>query len=257
MRAWYHAVIAAFDRLRLLWGALDWEHGSGTPYSSSATLSGGTSAVSPGIGVRRCELVFDRTTTKASSDPVICHLDFLNITGGAPDDTWTTSDYTTLEGYITTWLTTVRSFFEAGTKFQQFRWYRVGPGIVPPNPAERVNLLTTPLGGTGAGGTVGIPQAACSITFRTAVRRSWGRTYIPATGCFVTSSLEFSSTLVDNLTTATQTLVTSAAGSGFTLVVISRTLNAALAVEAVEVDSVPDVVRRRRWKHATYKKVLP
>lgn len=71
------------------------------------------------------------------------------------------------------------------------------------------------------------------------------------------SSGRFSNSYVDSVAGATNTLVTSAASSDFYLVVYSKTKNALLNVESVEVDNVPDVVRRRRWKTATYKKILP
>ena len=41
------------------------------------------------------------------------------------------------------------------------------------------------------------------------------------------------------------------------MVVVSRSLQAALGVEQIEVDDNLDVVRRRRWKVSTYKKLVP
>jgi hypothetical protein len=50
--------------------------------------------------------------------------------------------------------------------------------------------------------------------------------------------------------------VKAAATADFYLVVYSSHLNSALAVEAVEVDDVPDIIRRRRFKVQTYRKII-
>jgi hypothetical protein len=249
--------LTAYSRLRMLWGALDWQAGSPVPYSTAQTLSGGTSAVaSGGIGVRRCILVIGRTTAHSGADVAECHFDFLNITSGAPDDTWITSDFTTLEGYIDTFWTTVKQYVSPGYQLQEYRWYRVGAGVVKPNPAVRVLTKTVPVVGTGTSNLLP-PQVACSLTFRTAVRRSWGRTYLPLTGVALAAGEVFGTSLVSTVAGAANTLLTSAAGSDFVQVVTSLHLNAALAVEQVEVDNVPDIIRRRRWKQQSARTILP
>jgi hypothetical protein len=52
-------------------------------------------------------------------------------------------------------------------------------------------------------------------------------------------------------------MVTGAAAADFALVVYSKALSAALVVERIEVDDNLDVIRRRRWKSSTYRKILP
>lgn len=246
--------LAAYTRFRFLWGAADWQSGSGVPYASGQTANLGTNAVSPGIGARRAMLIFGRGT---GVDPAVMHFDFVNMTSGSPDDSWTTGDFTALETAILAWWTTIKTMVGGGLSLQEIRWYRIGPGITPPNPVIRV--LPVGVAATGAFGSVP-PQVACSITFRTASRKSWGRSYLPIhafAGSSDMSSGRFSNSYVDSVAGATNTLVTSAASSDFYLVVYSKTKNALLNVESVEVDNVPDVVRRRRWKTATYKKILP
>jgi hypothetical protein len=241
----------------MLWGALDWQAGSPLPYSTAQTLSGGASAVaSGGIGVRRCVCVVARSTAHASSDVAEFHFDFLNITGGAPDDTWVDADYTTLETAILAFWTTAKQYASTGYSLAELRWYRVGAGVVKPNPAVRVNTLASPVAGTGTANLLP-PQVACSVTFRTAVRRSWGRTYLPLTGVSLAAGEVFSNAMVGTLANAAQTLLQSAASSDFVQVVTSLHLNAALAVEHVEVDNVPDIIRRRRWKQQSFRSILP
>jgi hypothetical protein len=250
--------LTAFTRFRMLWGALDWQAGSGNPYTSAQTAAGGASAA-PGtghIGVRRATLVFDRSSYSPADDDMTMHFDFLNFTSGAPDDTWTAGDYTTLESALQTWWTATKAYSDPKTKLREIRWHRAGAGITPPNPAERVFILTTMDPGTGTAG-LAVPQVACSITFRTAVRRSWGRTYLPFNGLQPTVQGRLGNSTVDAIATATQTLVTTAAAADFALVVSAVRLNAALVVERIEVDDVLDIIRRRRWKHTGYRKMLP
>lgn len=250
--------LTAYARFRFLWGAVDWQGGSNNPYTGAQTGTNlGTSAAA-GVATRRVQIVIDRTTQHAGADPAVMHFDFLNITGGAPDDTWTSGDFSTLETALDTWWTSTKVFVSTGYKLAAYNWYRVGPGIVPPNPAVR--QTTRSVAGTAAYALLP-PQVACSITFRTAVRRSWGRTYLPlgavaAAGDIATGAVLASSD-VDALATYTNTLFTTAAANDFIPVVYSPHRSALLAIEQVEVDNDLDVIRRRRWKASTYKKLLP
>lgn len=184
------------------------------------------------------------------------HFDFMNLTSSAPDDTWTTTDYTTLETALQSFWTSTKIYSDPKTKLREIRWHRVGVGIPKPNPAERVFILTTMDPGTGTAG-LAVPQVACSITFRTAVRRSWGRTYLPFNGAALSTQGRLTTTQVDNIAGAANSLYTAAAAADFFLVVTSLHLSAALNVERVEVDDVLDIIRRRRWKHTVYRKLLP
>jgi hypothetical protein len=247
----------AYVRLRMLWGALDMTAAQGqTPaYSSSQIVSGGSSAkVASGVGVRRASLVIDRTTEDPGADNAFMHFDFLNTTSGSPDDTWVTSDYTVLETAMSTWWGACGAYIQTNNKLIEYRWHRTGTGVSKPNPAERVTTIT-PSGGLGSPGS--IPQVACSITFRTAVRKSWGRTYLPISIDAIGTNGRPKNVAVDAIATATNTLVTTAATADMHLVVVSQPLASSLNVERIEVDNVADVIRRRRWKATTYRKLLP
>lgn len=247
----------AFTRLRMLWGALDWQQGTDHPYASAQTVSGGSSVGVPGgIGVRRAELVIDRTLAHAGGDADVCHFDFLNMTGGSPDDTWTTTDFTGLETKIESFWTALVGQISSHYRLTQINWYRVGSGAPHPNPAERALTLTTPIAG-GFGGHTLAPQSACSLTLRNGVRKSWGRTYLPLVALSLDSTGSISHADVDTIAGAANTLVTSASSTDMILGTYSARLNAFLACEHVEVDDVIDVIRRRRWKASTYKKIIP
>lgn len=245
--------LTAYTRFRFLWGALDFQNGANVPYGTAQSGTLGTNALT-GVACRRSTLVIGRGT---GNDPAEIHFDWLNMTGGAPDDTWTTGDFTTMETALLTWYTSMKVYLSPSWNLQEIRWYREGEGVVAPNPAIRV--LPSGTAGTASFGSLP-PQVACSITFRTASRKSWGRTYWPLGALNSSGDIaagRFSNTLVDAVAGFTNTLVTSAASNDFYLVVTSKTKHALLVVESVEVDNVPDVIRRRRWKSATYKKILP
>jgi hypothetical protein len=251
------SVLTAYQKFRFLWGAVDWESGSNSPYDTGDTGAnlGTSAAAGVGVAARRAVLHFDRTAVRASEDDAEMHFDFLNYTGGTPDDSWTSGDYTTVEAYLATWWASVKPYVMTNVSLREIRWYRAGPGIVAPNPAERVHAV----GVAGTSASQKLPQqVACSITLRTAVRRSWGRTYLPAlTTTFLASDGSFTSSAIDAVANATGTLATSAAGGDFPLVVVSKHLSALLHVEQIEVDDVPDIIRRRRFDGTTYRKLVP
>jgi hypothetical protein len=247
----------AYARLRVNWGCFDITLlQSTTPgYSAAQIQTGGPSAViGSGVGVRRATLVLDRTGIRTDADVAIMHFDFLNVTAGNADDTWTTTDFTTLEGYIQTFMTAMKPYLQIGISFTEIDWHRVGTGVSKPNPAERQLILATPIAGTGS--SINPPQVACSLTFRTGVRKSWGRTYMPY-GAGLTGGSKLASGVVDTIATALNTMVTSAASADMHLVVVSKPLSSSLNVERIEVDDNLDVIRRRRWKKSTYRKLLP
>src|SRR6476660_7174678 len=247
------SVLATYSRFRFLWGAVDWQGGSGSPYSGAQTGAnlGTSAAAGAGVGVRRAVLCWDRSLMLAGMDDAQSHFDFLSYTAGVPDDSWTAGYFTTLETANTTWWSSIRGSFDNAMQLRDIKWYRHGPGINPPNPAERV--VSPLMLGTSASSALP-PQVASTITFRVAPRRSWGRTYLPGL-CTpaLTSEGGLANATVDALANATDTLVHTANAADFPLVVVSNHLNATLVVEAIEVDDVLDIQRKRRYKHYQYR----
>jgi hypothetical protein len=250
--------LTAYERFRLTWGGLDWQAGTQSPYTNAqtGTTLGTSAAAGVGVGVRRCVIHVDRTGQLAGADDAEFHFDFLNLTGGTPDDTWTPTDYSTIEGYLDTFWAAVKGYVHPAAKLAGYHWYRHGPGINPPNPAERVTSRSV----VGTSGSDALPpQVAATITLRHAVRRSWGRTYLPGLCDNIMNSGDghMSHACVDSLANAAGALLSSAIGGDFPLVVTSVHLNAVLNVEQIEVDDLADVQRRRRWRNASYRKLLP
>jgi hypothetical protein len=241
----------------MLWGAFDVTIAEGTTpgYSPTQIVTGGPTALpGSGIGVRRCTVTIDRSAVEAGLDPALMHFDFLNMTAGNPDDTWTSGDYTTLEGLLDTMYTALSSYLASGHSVTTYTWHRVGTGVTKPNPAERVFVKGSAIAGAGGSGMT--LQTACSITFRTGVRKSWGRTYLPF-NAGISTNRRPSSTQVSAVATAVGNMVSSAATSDFHLVVVSTPLRSSLNAEHVEVDDVLDVIRRRRHKRAINRTIIP
>lgn len=245
-------------RVRIGWGAVDYSHVEETTpqYAPTQYAYAGPSAAEAdgGVGVRRATLIFDRSLATVPDDDYNCHFDFMNITGGEPDDTWTTADFTSLETRLGTWWTSQKTISPSYVRLYRIAWHRVGPGVVKPNPAVRI-LDMTPVPGTDATGTA-VPQIASTITFRTGVRRSWGRTYLPiGGGQYGTGRLSVGN--ADFIVATAKTLRDGAAGDDFLMGVTSYALSSFLGIEALECDTTLDIVRRRRWKHTTYRKITP
>jgi hypothetical protein len=243
--------------VRFFWGALSADLEGSSPsygYPTQYATLGPSASPAGGIGVRRATLLLDRLTVASpADDAALMHFDFLNITGGAPDDTWITSDYTTLEGLINTWWGTIKTYVPTWFKMSRILWHRVGPGIPLPNPAERILDISSPVAGAASSSLP--PQAACAITFRTGVRHSWGRTYLPLGTGVSAGAGRLSSAATDAIAAPNATLFSAALAADFHPVVVSNRLNSALGIDQLEVDDVIDVIRRRRWKHTVYRKL--
>jgi hypothetical protein len=241
-----------YFHMRVFWGAFDVSYT--TPeYTGAAITSGGSSAApGDGAGVRRAQLVFDRTPPGAFTDDVaVMHFDYMNITGGSPDDTWITSDFTDLEGFLSTWWTGVHPFVTSRVTLREIRWYRVGHGVVGSNPAERV----TTVGVAGSSSSQELPpQCALSLTIKTARRKQWGRTYLPGlvSGSLATGGT-YDPTSVDAIGTYTAAMAASCVTKQFYMGVMSLTAGSFFTNEQVQVDDIVDVIRRRRWRNPTHR----
>jgi hypothetical protein len=111
--------------------------------------------------------------------------------------------------------------------------------------------------GTDSSG-VAPPQVAISITLKTAARKQWGRTYVPGLGLGgISGQGVISNAFVDGIASASDALVTSSLADDFHVGVLSKIAGSFFIAESIQVDNVFDVIRRRRWRNATYRKVLP
>lgn len=241
--------ITAYTKFRFGWGLIDYTTDDEAPaYDAASTQQG----ITNDINVRRCSIIWDRSAY--SMDRVQTHIDFVNMTGGVIDDTWTAGDFTTVEGAIDAFWTSTKSLFHTGLVLSEYRWYRKGPGAGAPEPTVRVTARSV----AGTSGTGPVPQQnAVTISLRTALRKHWGRMYLPApTIANLAAGGLLSSTAVDAIGNAFNTLLTTVETADFYPVVYSGTRQRAYAVNRVVVDNVIDIQRRRRPERQTYQKVF-
>lgn len=179
---------------------------------------------------------------------------WINTTGGDLDTTWIAADYAAVESAVATMWTALSSYIGQDFRLVEHRWYAYGPGVVKPNPPSRVTTLGTPIVGGGALGAA--HQMAETVTLRTPLRRHWGRFYLPISSKSLGVGGQFLTAGVDAIHSAARTmLLAPGTAQGIYPVVYDRARHVALGVTAIEADSVPDVIRRRRPRTVMYKKI--
>jgi hypothetical protein len=238
-------VATKYVRFKTFWLDFDMTYTDEQVYSAAQTKSLGDNAQAPGIGVRRCQLVFTRSPAGSTEDVATFSMDFLNMTGGEPDDTWDAGDFGTVETALDAFDTAWKPYRAPHTSLTQYRWYRIGPAISPPNPPVRITSKSV----VGTGTTSLPPQVAMTVTERTAVRRSWGRIYLPSltTGTIGSGTGRIDSTCITTVANAMDALQGTCATADLLPVVYSRARGRAYTVESIQVDDLFDVQRPRRW----------
>lgn len=202
--------------------------------------------------LRKLQVRYSRSPTgMGSQDVAVTTHHFLNLTADEPDATWTTGDYTTVEGAWDTLWTSLKARQSPTTRLDQFRWYKDGPAFHPTpedgNPADRVTERDVP-GTLAAGDTILPPQVAISVTERTALRKRWGRFYLPAGGsAYCTANGDLGASAVDFIADAVEIFYNACRAADLIPVVFSPTTEAAFSVDQTQVDSLYDVIRSRRW----------
>src|SRR3982751_523264 len=230
-----------FVRLRLLWGAFDF---TADPEAPTYTAANSHDGLAQQFSVRRSVLQWTRPSIL--EDVVQTHFDWVNYTDGQPDDTWTGADFDIAETNLQVFWGNIKEHFPEELVLSQIRWYRKGPGATPPEPAVRVLELSVP--GTSNGPLLP-QQVACTLSMRTGLRKRWGRSYLPAmTTPQLGTAGHWDQPVVDDIGQNLSTLIGNMAGSDFMAAVYSPTMQRAYAVEHIQVDSIPDIIRRRRSK---------
>jgi len=229
---------------------------------------------------RRAVFVFTRATpTGTVEDTAQVTLNITNITGGDLDTTWTTTDYTDCEAAFLEFWTALNTITHVSHTLKEVRWYiakfnsalpiglsatSIDPATGKPyarfentGPPARVHPMNLP-GGSAA---TPIPfQSAMSVTWKTAVPKHWGRIYLPGLqggvmDTAVAGAGRFVSTAVAATSNFAAELVDDLAQKQFQLVVPTTQVDgkfhvALQTVVSVQVDDIPDVIRRRRPKQA-------
>lgn len=200
-----------------------------------------------------------------AEDHAMCTFHILNETGGVPDASWITADYTTVEGHFDTWWNAIRDRFNGNVVLQEYSWRADGPAFKPFGSSLQPTLRITPksIAGTSSGGVMMPPQIACTVTevipstfvvpdvegVGAQTRNRWGRFYLPAPATDNVASGRLTSAFLTDIADATQTLYNDLVAAGFPVVVYSPTTGHAWSVDEIHVDDVFDVVRSRRFRN--------
>ncbi len=221
-----------------------------------------------GLEWRHCAIRMINTTAASdATQDAYCGLDFVNVTGGNVDTTWSAGDYTTCEAAITTMLTALGPNLPTCRKVSQLRWYKkafnpmsTSKPFADSGPPDRVTTMDI----TGTGAPHIAPQVAMSITERTPWPKHWGRFYWPysAGDTRFQTNQRFQASVVDAAATAVADCYEALADDDFFAVVpVTQVDKVAarglLVVTEVQVDDVPDVIRRRRHPTPVFKSIKP
>jgi hypothetical protein len=248
------AVLATFRRVRVWFpgAGIDVTTGESGQFEEVQTTSAGHPFGQYLMNVFEMQNASGAYTTRERG---MYGIHYLNSTGGAVDTTWTSADFAAVETAVQAFHTSLAGSIDNSCRLVEHRWYPFGPDIVQPNPPSRVTTLGVPKEGTATGAWV--RQVASTVTLRTALRRHWGRFYLPLTTQMFTVDGQMSTGNVDNVANLARTMLLAAETSqGVVPVVWDRTRKQAYSVTAIEVDSVPDIIRRRRPRDPLYKKIL-
>src|SRR3954453_8015350 len=189
----------------------------------------------------------DTAGTFSDKERAMTGVHWINTTGGDLDTTWTNEDFALIEAGFQAMWTTLGGFITTDNRLVEHRWYAFGPGVHSPNPPFRVTTVAGSPAGVGTG--VNAHQLAGTITFRTPLRRHWGRMYLPlANASSFSAGGTFSPAMVSTFANAGATYVKSGNANGLAPVVWDRNRKVALGITAVEAASIPDIITRRRQR---------
>lgn len=184
---------------------------------------------------------------------------WLNTTGGDLDTTWTSGDFSAVETGLQTFWSGLSTWVSSIYRLEEIRWYGYGPDTVgtkdDPIPVYRVTAVAgTPQGGASSGSP---STNACAITLKTALRKHWGRFYVPINATKLDVAGRLSSANCDTLAAAAQAFLRSGESAGVYPVVYDKARKSAFTANDLQVDDIADVIRRRRQSVTQYRKVLP
>jgi len=242
-----------------LWGNGIWHAPSEQAYwDGQSILTGADVGSAPADNqVQRStvQFVYDRTTPATiNDDAAIFSLTFALVTLDFGTSIISGGNKATVEGHLDTFINAIKAEISAHWTLREYRWHDFTENWSKPGPATRVTAKGTAM--TGSATNVVPDQVASSVTFKTSSRIHWGRAYLPP---YVTTSYSSTGRIatakVDIVVGALRTALNSCMAAGIVPVVASTSHRANLAISAVQMDDTPDVIRSRRAKRPSYRKV--
>lgn len=203
------------------------------------------------VNILRLQIRYRVQRTGLQDDLYENVLHFVNTAGELPGAPATDVQKAAVESAWTTFWGSWKSMAAPEVALAEYRWYHFNFDDTLTGPPTRVTPIT-PVPGTA--GLAQIGQVASTVTLRTPLRKNWGRVYLPGgiqgTPGFLTN------TNVDNQVAYFKTFAQACDTADLNCVVYSRIKQAVFNIAQIEADNVLDVVRRRRPKNSTYKKIV-
>jgi hypothetical protein len=222
-----------------------------TPYTLARRLPGGLDVANYNL----VQCVFNRQDLSPDEDVAVITMHIREVVQGAPDILPVTDQgRDNFISRLNTWWTTIRPLFTDKISLWEARFYDVPsqPGVDMGDPVKLHSFYAL---GTATGGPMP-PQMACSVTFKTDKRKTWGRFYLPGLSkVAIDPNGRLERTYAQTLVAATHGL-TSRSGTGAALVVFSRSEWTHHDPQTIQVDDIFDVIRSRRYKAPLYRETL-
>lgn len=225
---------------------------------------------------RRFVMLFELSGNTDAANVYSTSIDIVNITNGQVDSSWIDADLTTVVTNLHNFLSVVympktpTALRHIRTDVYRMAFAPIVPdppaGQRPANPFMLSGPPTNTYTGVGAGSAAGpmqAPQIAATTTDRTAYPKHWGRNYWPMPSAnYIAGAGNLTAAFVDSVGGGLHTCYAQLMTQEFFPVVTVTRINKApgrglLGVTEVQMDDVPDVVRRRRPKDATHYYLSP
>lgn len=208
--------------------------------------------------VARCTRATPVGTTE---DAAQIGFDFANITGGELDSSWNAGDLDNVQDAMAVYLAALIPWMNTKHTWAELRFYMKRFGSTPSGFADMGDpVRVTPLTYTGSSSNPNaMPyQVAVSVTELTALRKHWGRFYLPGlTNISFDSFGRVTATAMTALADLTQTMYEDLAADELFACVPSAAHKTLLGVSGIQVDDIPDVQRRRRARDTLVRTVRP
>lgn len=211
------------------------------------------------FGCNKITTSFTRGTpvgTREDTAQVTLHLAKV-VGGGLYTPLTIASEFAAVETILNTMWTSYMALMNDNILQSDYRWHEVRAEKYKIVKEQYVDVLgpavrlTTSARGGGVNGSRMPDQVAVTCTLRTAGRKHWGRIYLPG---LARTQYESSFGRVANpgaIGSPLRTAINSLSTAGYELGVWSPRGRAFLTITRLDVDNVPDVIRRRRPKQAS------
>lgn len=167
------------------------------------------------------------------------------------EDPIASSSYETVEAKFDDFWDAIGGWIPAEVKLVGYRWSKWKDDFSKPDPSFRFAVRDD--AGTVGDGGCGAPQVACAITEETAIRRRWGRFYLPFIHRMNVVNGRFPDAFCTSVGAAAVEMLETVEDEWQHVTVSTEKDPHILPTNFVRVDNVPDVIRSRRWDASTFR----